>query len=208
MVSTSSAAEGLGLIVALPVYAAVLLVMLGVDGTSRVIARDQRNRQEAEQARRDAEALRARSLAQEQWGPCAAGIGAALAPDSVERHLRAALPPARAGGLWQATVTRVVFRHCGATPDSHGVEVATRWTAMRPGASEPAYDAAFSRTVAGATPDTRLAHPTRPPWELQVATEAACRPLAEYCGAGGATLLLQDVTRAVTEARDAIAAAR
>lgn len=215
MVSTGDAAEGLGLIVALPVFAGALLIMVGVQGISRAIIRDQRNRQEADQARRDAEALRARTLAQEQWGPCAAGIGAALAPDNVERHLRAALPPARTGGhaaaqagAWQATVTRVVLRHCGTAPDSHGVEVATRWTAQRPGEAEPAFDAMFTRSVAGATPDPRLVHARRPPWELPVASEAACRPLADYCGAGGSALLLQEVVRGVTEARDAVGGVR
>ena len=100
----------------------------------------------------------------------------------------------------------MIFRHCGAAPDSHGVEVATRWTATRPGDAGPAFDAAYSRTVSGATPDRRLVHSARPPWEVPVASEAACRPLADYCGAGGAALLLQEVTRGVTEARDAIMA--
>jgi hypothetical protein len=179
---------------------------------AHAIAEDQRRRRTAEEARREAEGLRAAALAQEQWSPCTAGIAATLAPENVERHLRTTLSPTRAAGRaaalpgpWQATVTRVILRHCGATPDGHGVEVATRWTATRLGETEPAFDAAFSRTVAGATPDRRLVHSTRPPWELPVATEAACRPLADYCGAGGSALLLQEVTRGVTEPRDAIA---
>jgi hypothetical protein len=207
------AAAGAGGIFALGAMLAVIVVVVPIVLIAQAIAKDQRERRTAEEARRQAEALRTAALAQEQWGPCSAGIAAALAPANVERHLRTTLSPTRAAGRqaalpgpWQATVTRVIFRHCGATPDSHGVEVATRWTAMRPGDSEPAFDAAFSRTVAGATPDARLVHSARPPWEVSVASEAACRPLADYCGAGGSALLLQEVTRGVTEARDAIAA--
>jgi hypothetical protein len=193
-------------------FAVFMIVVVPIVLIARAIAEDQRRRRTAEEARRDAEALRAAALAQEQWSPCTAGIAATLAPENVERHLRTTLSPTRAAGRaaalpgpWQATVTRVILRHCGATPDGHGVEVATRWTATRLGETEPAFDAAFSRTVAGATPDRRLVHSTRPPWELPVATEAACRPLADYCGAGGSALLLQEVTRGVTEPRDAIA---
>ena len=181
----------------------------------QAIQADQRNRRSAEEAQRQAEALRAAALAQQQWSPCTAAIAATLAPDNVERHLRATLAPGREAGrrtalpgAWQTTVTRVVFRHCGATPDHHGIEVATRWSATRPGEAEPAFDAVYSRTVADATLDGRLLHSTRPPWELPVASEAACRPLADYCGAAGSALLLQEVTRGVTEARDAIAAGR
>lgn len=209
------AAAGAGGIVALGAMVAVIVVVVPIVLIARAIQQDQRNRRDAEQARLEAERLRRAALAQEQWGPCTAGIAAALAPDTVERHLRTALAPGREAGRraalpgpWQVTVTRVIFRHCGANPDSHGVEVATRWTATRPGEAEPAFDAALSRGVAGATPDPRLVLPTRPPWELPVASEAACRPLADYCGAGGSVLLLQEVTRGVTEARDAIAGAR
>jgi hypothetical protein len=196
-------------------FAFFLIVVLPIVLIAHAISEDQRRRRTAEEARREAEALRAAALAQEQWSPCTAGIAATLAPDNVERHLRTTLGPTRAAGRaatlpgpWQATVTRVILRHCGTTPDSHGVEVATRWTATRPGDPEPAYDAAFSRTVQGATPDRRLVHSTRPPWEVPVASEAACRPLADYCGAGGSALLLQEVLRGVTEARDAIAVGR
>lgn len=207
--------EALGMLAVLGVGLAVIVVAVPIYLIAREVQRDQQARATAQDAQRAAEALRAAALAQEQWGPCTAGIAATLAPDTVERHLRTALGPGREAGRravlpgpWQATVTRVIFRHCGAAPDSHGVEVATRWTATRPGEAEPAFDAAFSRSVAGATPDPRLVHPTRPPWELPVASEAACRPLADYCGAAGSALLLQEVTRGVTEARDAIAAGR
>jgi hypothetical protein len=209
------AAAGAGGIFALGAMVAVIVVVVPIVLIAQAIAEDQRNRRTAEEGRRHAEALRAAALAQEQWGPCTAGIAAALAPENVERHLRTTLAPGREAGRrtalpgpWQATVTRVIFRHCGATPDAHGVEVATRWTAARAGEAEPVFDAAFSRIVAGATPDRRLVHSARPPWEVPVATEAACRPLADYCGAAGSAMLLQEVTRGVTEARDAIAAGR
>ncbi|WP_198370284.1 hypothetical protein [Roseomonas rosulenta] len=214
MMSTSGD-DPFAALAAIVVTGGIILVAIPIVLIARAIAEDQRNRRTAEEARREAERLRAAALAQEQWSPCTAGIAAALAPDNVERHLRTTLAPSRAAGRqaalpgpWQATVTRVIFRHCGTAPDSHGVEVATRWTATRPGEAEPAFDAAYSRSVAGATPDTRLVHSTRPPWELPVASEAACRPLADYCGAAGSALLLQEVTRGVTEARDAIAAGR
>jgi hypothetical protein len=207
--------EGVGILMMLGVGLGVLVVAVPIYLIAREIQRDQQAHQAATEAQRQAEALRAAALAQQQWSPCTAGIAATLDPVNVERHLRATLAPGREAGRraalpgpWQATVTRVILRHCGATPDSHGVEVATRWTAMRPGESEPAYDAVFSRTVAGATPDARLVHSTRPPWEVPVASEAACRPLADYCGTAGTALLLQEVTRGVTEARDAIAAGR
>jgi hypothetical protein len=207
--------EGVGILMMLGVGLGVLVVAVPIYLIAREIQRDQQAHQAATEAQRQAEALRAAALAQQQWSPCTAGIAATLDPVNVERHLRATLAPGREAGRraalpgpWQATVTRVILRHCGATPDSHGVEVATRWTATRPGESEPAYDAVFSRTVAGATPDARLVHSTRPPWEVPVASEAACRPLADYCGTAGTALLLQEVTRGVTEARDAIAAGR
>lgn len=148
--------------------------------------------------------------ARSEWGECAAGIAATLAPDAVERHLRATVPWGRGSGVtWQATVRRALLRQCGeASANRHGVEVTTRWTTQRGGAAEPIFDAMYTRGVAGATHDPRLVHSARAPWELPVATEAACRPLAEYCGAGGSALLLQEVTRGVTEARDAIAATR
>ena len=206
---------GAGAILALGVMVAIVVVVVPIVLISRAIAEDQRNRRSEAEARRAAEALRAAALAQEQWGPCAAGIAATLAPDSVERHLQARLAPQRAAGRaaalpgpWEATVSRVVFRHCGAQPDQHGVEVATRWTARRPGTAEAEFDVAYARGVAGAVPDRRLTHSERAPWELPVANEAACRPLAAYCGTAGSALLLEEVTRGVTEARDAIAMRR
>jgi hypothetical protein len=199
----------------LPVALAALIVVAPVVLIGRAIAEDQRTHRDAEGARRQAEALRAAALAQEQWNPCAAGIATTLAPEAVERDLRTSLSLGREAGRravlpepWQVTVSRVIFRHCGAQPDHHGVEVATRWTARRAGEAEPAFDAAFARSVAGATPDRRLVFSSPPPWELATATEAACRPLADYCGAVGAALLRAEVLRGVTEARDAIAAGR
>ncbi|WP_137127927.1 hypothetical protein [Roseomonas sp. HF4] len=209
------AAAGAGSIFALGAMVAILVVVVPTVLIARAIAEDQRNRRTAEEARRTAEALRAAALAQEQWGPCAAGIAATLAPDNVERHLRVTLSPQRQAGRgaalpgpWEATVSRVIFRQCGAAPDRHGVEVATRWTARRAGEADPAFDIAFARSVAEADPDPRLVHSRPPPWELPVASAAACRPLAAYCGAGGSALLLEEVLRGVTEARDAIATTR
>jgi hypothetical protein len=214
-VSTSLEADPLTLIVVLPVALAALVVAMPIYLIARAIAEDQRNRRTATEARRTAEALRAAALTQEQWSPCAAGIAATLSPDSVERDLRASLSPRREEGRraatpdpWNVTVSRVIFRQCGTQPDHHGVEVATRWTARRPGEAEPAFDIAYARGVAGAARDPRLVHSERPPWELPTATEGACRPLAAYCGAAGSALLRDDVLRGVTEARDAIAAAR
>jgi hypothetical protein len=208
------AAAGAGSIFALGAMVAVIVVVVPIALIARAIAEDQRNRRTAAEARAQAEALRAAALAQEQWGPCAAGIAATLAPDNVERRLRATFAPQRAEGRraalpdpWDVTVSRVIFRHCGAQPDHHGVEVATRWTARRPGESDPAFDIAFTRRVAGATPDRGLVFSSPPPWELPTATEAACRPLADYCNAAGSARLLEEVTRGVTEARDAVAAA-
>ncbi|WP_198377376.1 hypothetical protein [Neoroseomonas rubea] len=200
---------------AVAVTGAILIVAVPIYLIARAIAEDQRNRRTRAEAQVQAEALRAAALAQDQWSPCAAGIAATLAPDRVERDLRANLSPRREEGRraalpdpWNVTVARVIFRHCGTQPDHHGVEVATRWTARRPGEADPAFDIAYTRSVAGATRDTRLVHSERPPWELPVATEAACRPLADYCGATGTALLRDEVLRGVTEARDAIAAAR
>jgi hypothetical protein len=210
-VSASSDAE----IVILPVALAILVIYLPIHLIVRAIAEDQRNSRARAEAQARAEALRAAGLAQDQWSPCAAGIAATLSPENVERDLRATLSPRREEGRraalpdpWNVTVSRVIFRHCGAQPDHHGVEVATRWTARRAGEADPAFDIAFTRSVAGATRDSRLVHSERPPWELPVASEAACRPLATYCGAAGAALLRDEVLRGVTEARDAVAVAR
>ncbi|MBR0659148.1 hypothetical protein [Neoroseomonas oryzicola] len=209
----SAAFEGMGYLAVLGVGLAIIVVAVPIALIARAIAEDQRNRRSANQARIQAEALRAAALAQEQWGPCAAGIAMTLAPDNVERRLRAAFAPQRAEGRraalpdpWDVTVSRVIFRQCGTKPDHHGVEVATRWTARRPGEADPAFDIAFARRVAGATPDRRLVFSEPPPWELRTASEAACRPLADYCNAAGSARLLEEVTRGVAEARDAVAA--
>lgn len=218
MVATANWGDGMagaGMILALGVGLAALIVAVPIYLIAREIQRDAEANRTAADARRQAEALRAAAQVQQRWGPCSAGIAATLAPGNVERHLRTTLASGREAGRraslpgpWQATVTRVILRHCGASTDTYGVEVATRWTATRPGEHEPAFDAAFSRTVQGARPDPRLLHSTRPPWEVPVASEATCRPIADYCGAGGSALLLQEVIRGVTEARDAIAAGR
>ncbi len=207
------AAAGAGSIFALGAMLAIIVVVVPTVLIARAIAEDQRNRRDAAEARAQAEALRAAALAQEQWGPCAAGIATTLAPDNVERRLRATFAPQRAEGRraalpdpWDVTVSRVIFRQCGTKPDHHGVEVATRWTARRPGEADPAFDIAFARRVAGATPDRRLVFSEPPPWELRTASEAACRPLADYCNAAGSARLLEEVTRGVAEARDAVAA--
>lgn len=214
MVSTSYD-DPFAIVATIAVMGAILVVAIPIYLIARAIAEDQRNRRTRAEAQVQAENLRAVALAQEQWTPCAAGIAATLSPDSVERDLRATLSPRREEGRraalpdpWNVTVSRVIFRHCGTQPDHHGVEVATRWTARRPGEAEPAFDVAYARSVAGAARDARLVHSERPPWELPTATEAACRPLAAYCGATGSALLRDDVLRGVTEARDAIAAAR
>jgi type II secretory pathway pseudopilin PulG len=224
MVLTSSMGDAIGgalgagaaagpiiLVGALAIVGTVALIAL----IAQAIAKDQQTRKDAAEARREAERLQAAAQAEAQASPCVAALAGTLAPDNVERHLQSSFAPSRPAARraelpspWEATVTRVVFRRCAGGPDHHGVEVATRWTATRPGEAEPAFDAAYTRTVGGAVPDARLVHSTRPPWELPVATEATCRPLADYCAPGGTDLLLQDVVRGVAEARDAIAALR
>ncbi|MBR0674207.1 carbohydrate-binding protein [Neoroseomonas soli] len=203
----SSSGSGAGIIF-LP---AAIVVALPIALVIHLAVQDHRQRSAEAGLRAAQEARRTMDAAQEQWGECARGIAATLSPASVEGHLHTALPPPRVApaGPWRAAVRRVLLRQCGEpTANRHGVEVTTRWTAQRAGEAEPAFDAMFTRSVAGATPDPRLVHARRPPWELPVATEAACRPLADYCGAGGSALLLEDVVRGVTEARDAVAAAR
>ena len=111
------------------------------------------------------------------------------------------------GADWSVSVPRLIMRRCG-PPGHYGVEVASRWVASVPGRTTAAYDATFSRSVAGALEDRRLTYPTRPSWEAAVPGEAPCRRFASYCAAGGAALLLEDVAAAVTGARDAIAATR
>ncbi len=215
IIAPMAAAAALGPILAVGVMAGAVIVGVPVGLIARAIRDDQERRRQQADARAQAEALRAAALAQEQWGPCAAGIAATLAPENVERRLLETLAPGREAGRraalpgpWQATVSRVIFRHCGTAPDSHGVEVATRWTAQRAEDTEPVFDVAYTRSVTGAVADPRLRFSTPPPWELPVATQAACRPLAAYCGAGGSALLLREVVQGVTEARDAIMAGR
>jgi hypothetical protein len=191
------------------------IVILAPIALVALIAQSQRERQarvDAEDARRRTEALIARAAAaRAAWSPCEATIGAALAPDRVARHLDAVFPPPRGGrqaaSPWQATVTRVVLRHCGQGAGTFGLEVATDWTGQAPGATAPAYQASFVRPVEGATPDSRLRWSTPAPWEVQVAPAGACRPLGEWCAAGGRALL-DEVARSVAGARDAIAATR
>jgi hypothetical protein len=192
--------------------AIVILAPIAIVAMIAQSQRDQQARVAAEEARRRAEALIARAeAARAAWSPCEATIGAALSPDRVARHLDATFPSprgARAGANpWQATVTRVVLRHCGQGPGTFGLEVATEWTGQAPGAATPAYRADFVRPVDGATPDTRLRWSTPAPWEVPVAPAGACRPLGEWCAAGGRALL-DEVARSVAGARDAIAATR
>jgi hypothetical protein len=189
---------------------AAIMVALPVALVIRLAIQGQREHSAAQAARTAEEARAAMEAARSEWGECAAGIAATLAPEPVERHLRATIPWMRGSGVtWQATVRRALLRQCGeAGANRHGVEVTTRWTAQRGGTGDPVFDAMYTRGVAAAMQDPRLVHSTRPAWELPVASEAACRPLADYCGAGGSALLLQEVTRGVTEARDAIGAGR
>lgn len=184
--------------------AVVVLVPVGLIGLA--VESERTRRTQAAAAEREARAAELRAA----WSPCEATIAGALTPDRVQAHLAASIPAPRQratqpGQPWQASVTRVVLRRCGA--DGFGVDVATRWTAQQPGAAEPAFDAHYSRWVEGAQADRRLRFSERPPWEVPVTPEAACRPLAAWCADGGAALLDQ-VLQAVTGARDAIAATR
>ncbi|WP_270936170.1 hypothetical protein [Falsiroseomonas oryzae] len=185
----------------------VALLPIALVAVAVMAERDRQGRLRAEERAARLEELRA------AWSPCEATIAAALTPERVQAHLAAAAPAelvsrpvaAPRDQPWQATVTRVVLRRCGT--DAFGVEVATRWTARRPGAAEPAFDAHYSRSVEGAQRDRGLRFSDRPPWEVPVTPEAACRPLAAWCADGGAALLDQ-VRQAVAGARDAIAATR
>lgn len=184
--------------------AVVVLVPIGLIGLA--VESERTRRAQAAAAEREARAEELRAA----WSPCEATVAAALTPDRVQAHLSASIPApreraAQAGQTWHTSVTRVVLRRCGA--DGFGVEVATRWTAQRPGAAEPAFDAHYSRWVEGAQADRRLRFSERPPWEVPLTPEAACRPLAAWCADCGAALLDQ-VLQAVTGARDAIAATR
>jgi hypothetical protein len=191
----------------------VLLLPVALIGLAIVAERDRADRQREEERQARLQQLRA------ALSPCEATIAAALTPERVEAQLRQAAPAPGGGGraprasaarpdrAWQASVDRVVLRRCGDGPDSFGVEVASRWTARQPGQVEPLFDVRYSRWVEGATPDNRLRFSERPPWEVPVLPDAACRPLAAWCGDGGAALL-DEVLRSVTSARDAIAATR
>jgi hypothetical protein len=210
--SAGDGLEGLGMLVALGATIVVMVPVLLVI----MIARSERERRASAAAtdlRSRAEALQARvEAARAAWSPCEATIAAALSPDSVAQHLQSAFPRPRSGRQaeatpWEATVSRVVLRHCGQGPGTFGVEVATDWTGRAPGAEAPAYRASFVRPVEGATPDARLRWSTPAPWETPVAPAGACRPLAEWCVDGGRALL-DEVARSVTGARDAIAATR
>ncbi|PWS38738.1 hypothetical protein DFH01_05630 [Falsiroseomonas bella] len=205
---TSAGDDVLLAIMLLPIIVPLLVIV--------AIAKSESERRagvEAAEARSRDLALQARvEAARAAWSPCEATIAAALAPDSVAQHLQSAFARPRAGrqaaaSPWDATVSRVVLRHCGEGPGSFGVEVATDWTGRAPGSDSPAYRASFVRPVEGATPDRRLRWSTPAPWEMQVAPSGACRPLAEWCAAGGRALL-DEVAAAVTGARDAIAATR
>jgi hypothetical protein len=201
---TSAADDVLLAIILLPVILPLLVVF--------AIATDADRRKAGEEQRRN-DALRARlESLRAAWSPCEATIAAALSPDSVAQHLQSALPRPLAGrqaeaSPWEATVSRVVLRHCGQGPGTFGVEVATDWTGRAPGAEAPAYRASFVRPVEGATPDKLLRSSTPAPWEMPVAPSGACRPLAEWCADSGRALL-DEVARSVTGARDAIAATR
>jgi hypothetical protein len=196
----SGAGGAVGLI-ALP---AAIVVAVPIALLIHGITVDVQRRRAEDSAREQEERMAAFERARERWGACLAGIGATLSPAAVERHLQASPLHAARGTPWQAELTRVLLRPCGEEgANRYGLEVTTRWSGQAGGA---AFDAAYTRGVAGATEDRRLRHPRRPPWELPVASEAACRPLEALCGEEGSARLLEDVLRAATEARDAIAA--
>jgi hypothetical protein len=151
-----------------------------------------------------------RSVVEREWRPCLDALGAQTAPGAIAPRLAAALavPPPEAGrrgaevsaAPWRAEVTRIVLRRCSEA-GTYGVEVATRWMA-------PGREARFLRGVAGAPPLPGLAFPNRMPWEAEAGGPATCRPLADYCTAGGAPLVADAVVEAVAAARDALLAGR
>jgi hypothetical protein len=159
--------------------------------------------------------LAAEREVRERLAPCLGRAAEVLAPAELDRSLGTAVvaqlppPPPRSvrSPVWQATVTRVLLRSCAGPGETAGVEVATRWTipVTEPG-EEPA-EIYFNRGVAGAVSHPGLAFTFRPYWEMPL-RDAACRPITDFCGPAGEALLLQEVARGVTEARDAIAAAR
>jgi hypothetical protein len=156
-----------------------------------------------------AEAIQ-RSMVEREWRPCLEGLSAQTAPAAIGPRLAAALAvpapaPARRGAEasaapWRADVTRLVLRRC-VEPGAYGVEVATRWTT-------PGREARFLREVQGAPPLPGLVFPHRMPWEAEAGGPATCRPLADYCAAGGAPLLADAVVEAMVAARDALLAGR
>jgi hypothetical protein len=198
--------SGGGSAAGLIVLPAAVVVALPIALVIHGITVDVQRRRAEDAAREQAENTAALQSARERWGACLGGIAGALEPAAVERDLRASALQAPQGAPWQAELARVLLRPCGAAGENrYGLEVMSRWTARAGGG---AFDAAYSRAVAGATEDRRLRHPRRPPWELPVASEAACRPLEEWCGQEGAARLRAEVLRGMTEARDAIAAGR
>ncbi len=169
----------------------------------------------APERERRAAAERAAAEARERLAPCLGRAAEVLAPAELERTLGAAVArasaprPLRAAAspAWQATVTRVLLRSCAGPVESAGVEVATRWTAPVAQPGEDAAEVHYNRGVVGALPHPALAFIFRPYWELPL-RDAACRPITDFCGPAGETLLLQEVASGVTGARDAIAAGR
>ena len=124
-------------------------------------------------------------------------------PAPPPRGRRSASPPPNP---WNASVTRLAIRRCGAAPHGLGVEVATRWTL---GTADDAPELHFGRPVrfvrAEGPPGT--VEPERP-WELSAGPEAPCRQVAAYCGPGGAALLREDLAAAIEAARQAIVTGR
>lgn len=180
-----------GVIVAAPFFAA----SLGIVAVGGLVA--------------GAEAIH-QAVVEREWRPCLEGLGAQAAQAAIGPRLAEALavpPPASArrgaeasAAPWRADVTRIVLRRC-ATAGECGVEVATRWTA-------PGHEARFLREVPGGPALPGLTFPYRMPWEALAGDAAACRPLAEYCAAGGAPLLADAVIEAMVAARDALLAGR
>jgi hypothetical protein len=179
-----------GLIIAAPFFAA----SLGTVAVGGLVA--------------GAEAIH-QATVEREWRPCLEGLNAQASPAAIGPRLAAALAvpppaPARRGAeapaaSWRAEVTRIVLRRCGGS--GYGVEVATRWTA-------PGRELRFLREVPGAPPLPGLVFPHRMPWEAEAGERAVCRPLADYCAAGGPPLVAEAVAEAMAAARDALLAGR
>jgi hypothetical protein len=188
--SGSQTAE-LGLVIAAPFFAA----SLGTVAVGGLVA--------------GAEAIH-RAMVEREWRPCLEGLNGQAAPATIGPRLAAALatPPPAAGrrgaelsaAPWRAEVTRIVLRRCGEA-GQYGVEVATRWTA-------PGRELRILREVPGAPPMPGLVFQNRMPWEAEAGGPATCRPLADYCAAGGPPLLADAVVEAVAAARDALLESR